>query len=234
MIKRFILLFIFIFIFFGILSKYNISNFKNPEQKFGAATWNDNFESYSTGDLNGQGDWSGDATYDVQTSVVYEGSKAASGSGSEGLILKSFDGLTSGSLYFAIRTSSVTTDGVYLRLYEGSTNIMGVGLGYPSGKTSYYSGGWQTYGNASSDTWYIYNIEFDDTNQNDKFRMRVYASGSWGAFTDWVNTKAGYSSINNVGLQAYDTTGYFDILSSSDPTAAVEELKYINSIIIFD
>ena len=36
----------------------------------------DNFDSYSDGDLNGQGSWSGSTAFDVQTTIKHSGTKA--------------------------------------------------------------------------------------------------------------------------------------------------------------
>ena len=86
-----------------------------------AAMFTDNFDSYTDGDLTGQGTWSGNVLADVQGTVVQQGAKAikfttAAGSGQTNLITATHSPtLTSGTQNFYFRLDS-----------NGSLHMIGV------------------------------------------------------------------------------------------------------------
>src|SRR3990167_3974641 len=76
------------------------------------AILNDNFDSYSNGDLTGQGSWSGDVAYDVQSTTVQSGTKAVTIGASANLACINVIGdTTTGSQEFYMRFGVLGTDG---------------------------------------------------------------------------------------------------------------------------
>lgn len=64
----------------------------------------DSFDSYTGGDLNGQGSWSGDASFDVQSSVVQAGANAVSHATTGGVTAtKTFTAEATGNQIFYVR-----------------------------------------------------------------------------------------------------------------------------------
>ena len=86
----------------------------------------DNFESYSNGDLTGQGGWSGSTEYDVQTSIVQAGSKAVHSGGTNSKIEQTFTLEATGAQILRGRVTSTLSDKWALRIKEGSSNRIAI------------------------------------------------------------------------------------------------------------
>jgi hypothetical protein len=79
-----------------------------------ATIFEDNFNSYNDGDLNGQGGWSGNASFKIQGEVVKEGAKAVKN-----------DTPTTGGFYIS-KVGTLIGDGkinIYVRKNDVSTDI---------------------------------------------------------------------------------------------------------------
>jgi hypothetical protein len=101
-----------------------------PLTALATAIVTDTFDSYSNGDLAGQGSWasSGTATaYDVQSTVVQGGTKAGSAP-------NSLNGIGSVYLPFASQTTGIITITAYVRNTNAST--YGVSTWFMSGSTN--------------------------------------------------------------------------------------------------
>ncbi len=176
-----------------------------------ATIFTDNFNSYTDGDLNGQGGWSGSVDFDVQGSVVKEGAKAVQLVGAAGgaEISKTGTEIATGKTSFYIRKTSIT-------LGPGYSLEFGFRL-----NTTYRHGGrfWgdkiqieDGAGNNTADvatglsanTWYLVEYEYTST----QHRARV-DGGSW---TAW---QGNYTSgnVNNIRFREWIESGqsaYFD------------------------
>lgn len=190
----------------------------------------DNFESYSDGDLNGQGSWSGSTYFDVQSSVTKTGSKAVSvGTIAANTIAKAFpSGVASGTQAFYIRsTGTHATDAVTFRLTEGGTRKIIFGM--LNGNFVYHNGaGYQTISAYSINTWYAITIEWRSSDKKARYKI----NDTW---TDWfVGIENFTTSIGGVLLfSSADTsqTTYFDDLSETitPPPSGPANLKTYNT-----
>ena len=179
----------------------------------------DNFNSYSVGDLNGQGSWSGATAFKVEVGTVQEGANAISITTSDGNIDKSFvstvtDGVFSGYL----RTGANGADSIQLRLCEGSTLIA---LMYfdTSGLAIHDGDGNFTYGSLSINTWYKCQMQWRSSDK--KFRYQVDNAGwsNWFATGTSFTTGINKARISNFGA----TTHYIDTLELTDSTPSPDE-----------
>jgi hypothetical protein len=191
----------------------------------------ENFNSYSDGDLSGQGSWLGENTWDVEGTTVYEGAKAVSvtDSGISYSIYKNGTSQANGAISAWLRQDSNTDSGGAFHIHEGATLIVGSGFS-SAGQIRYRdSVGWNNYGAYSADTWYNFQIEWHDA-PTKQFRFRVDA----GAWTDWKSpVNAWTTGVDRVYLVANDSTytAFFDNISEGAVVAAGEtqmEVIYIN------
>lgn len=164
-----------------------------------AITIIDDFDSYSNGNLNGQGSWSGSTTYQIQGTTTYEGAKAVSNaSGTNDVeISKSIGPYTSGIIGFAFRVdfSGIFAAAVFLR--NSGTRICGFDFYYQSGPGAINLqvtgvGATVVQSSLSLSTWYFGEIELDQANSRVRARLN---GGSW---TSWV-TKS-FTNINEILL----------------------------------
>lgn len=179
----------------------------------------DDFNSYSDGTLNGQGNWENedDADFTIQGTTVKEGDKAVYGA-QIGYTDKTGTPRLDGKLTVYIR-NSVSDKYGYLQLYEGTTRVGTFGLGN-SGNIKYWDGGTSAYvtllSNYSTDVWYCIETEWRESDH--KFRYRL-DGGSW---TDYKLGRATWTNgINKVKLSAEGTGPYFDYIAKdpiSEPT----------------
>lgn len=172
----------------------------------------DNFDSYSDGDLNGQGGWSGNTVMQVQGVVVEQGTKAVAGldnSGTDLLITKSISAQTKGIFSVWMRdTSAATGTACQFRLLDGTTFValvefrpagaiqIAVGANSPDVLSASYS----------ANTWFQLEIEIDQAGSQCRGR---YNGGTWSTFRS-----VSFTSITNVRINgAGDNTGttvYYD------------------------
>ena len=168
-----------------------------------ATIFTDNFNSYSDGNINNQGGWSGSSFTNVQGEMVFEGAKAVQ-------IYNPYPGT-----FNIEKLGTLTGDGritVYLQghiggtthpvfeitLKEGSTVMLsakaytGFGFGYYNADVA---------GNSflsplimASDAWYAVQIEWRSSDHKARYRIND------GNFTDWhgglANWSAGTDTVN--------------------------------------
>lgn len=205
-----------------------------------AWTYEQKFNSLTDGDLGGQDSWSaidGSPVLNVQTSSTYEGAKALScvfsSTNLESDYRRDITGISDGNFYVAYKVSTILSGGSsFVALKDtGGSFVMYIKL--PGGAT----GGALLIGtNAadvtvdggafSNDTWYVFNVEFDDTAQNNKYRCRSFRGGSWGSWTAWSDTVAAYTSITTIRILSSSGDGggahtlYWDTITPTDPTGS--------------
>lgn len=185
----------------------------------------DNFDSYSTGDLNGQGSWSGAVAWDVATTVAQSAPNAAKATQTDEsgqTIVKSISGNTSGTqrFYFYITSSGqLNTDEVQVRLREGGVFKCGLKIRYLTASSDCDA---QSVGSATqteftgitADAWHFGDIVFDCG--TDEFTVSI--DGGAASASRAFNTAA--TEINEVALfSAVAAPAYIDTLS--DPNAPV-------------
>jgi|GEM_PF-2649956 len=197
-----------------------------------AWTYEQLFNGLSSAALNGQDSWSGSTSFVVQGSTVYEGAKAvvANPAGSTQTINRTFSGITDGSVYFALHIPTTGETDFYFILEDAGSNKMYVRWNPGANSIQIYDNGAGDYQNVatslSTDTWYVVNIEFDNSGQPNKYRARVNTAGAWGAFTSWYTVNGGsYTSISGIEIQNGATVGdgttYFDTITPTDPAIAI-------------
>jgi len=195
-----------IYVYYGKSDATSISNGANTFLFF------EDFNSYSDGDLNGQGGWSGDAGYfTVEGTTVYEGAKAVEGYTST-TVLKSIKKELSNmpnnfEIISHIRVSAINSHGGYVRvLNQNSATIGGKHMNVNNqfqvqGRTS------ATDGSFTNDTWYVWQLQFRESDQYER------VSGDNQAFSDWVApSKTGTPFY--IRLLIYDGVvhSYFDLI----------------------
>lgn len=78
-----------------------------------AWTYEQKFNSLSTGNLNGQDSWSGDTDFQVENSVTYEGANAVRCTNGNGYIARAVTGVSAGVFYIAMRRPDTAGDAEY-------------------------------------------------------------------------------------------------------------------------
>jgi len=185
----------------------------------------DNFNSYSDGDLNGESGgsgwttaWSGNILYDVQGVTTYEGTKAVkiiepTGDTTES-ISRDFTALTSGIVYVSIQRSTVADGGFHVVLREGASAQMHVRFGSDGNISAYNQvAGYVVQQAYNANTWYRIGIEWDNVGQANKWRMNI----DEGAFSAWYTVQgATYTNVSRFAIDADSATvaysAYFDTI----------------------
>lgn len=184
----------------------------------------DNFNSYADGDLNTQGSWSGSVIFDIQGTVVREGAKAVSAAaiGSDQNITKTGTATATGKISFYVRRTATGGGATRLALKTGATLCHEVVL-QATGAVDMWdssSGSWKNLGTYVADTWYLIEIEWQDS--DDKARGRL-DGGSW---TVWCGTQAAFSSLDTVELKVYvgmTGTVYYDYIAQDPVDISITE-----------
>ena len=188
----------------------------------------DNFDLYNDGDLNGQGDWSGDTDFNVQGIVVQGGAKAVKcvGVSSSRKIDKSFTAEAEGNQVVYMRDDTINSgiagqvgihDGaatvlVFVHFSQSTSNILFVANGGSQIIKSSYS----------TATWYKIEFQWSQTAPNaGKFRARV----NDGAWSNWDDAFNSWSTANlvRVYLHANASGGNFYWDSFFDPNAIIQK-----------
>lgn len=197
-----------------------------------AFNYTQDFEGLSNGDLDGQDSWSrlsGSANaQQVQTSVVYGGSKAVSSSGSPHTYARNITAHSSGiaSVYCAMRcdTAPSSGDGLFFLMREISTSRYGAGVKFigssPTNIQYLKTGGWANLATSISlSTWYVINMEFDVGSSLVRYRWKV-SGGSFSSFTSWETSfSTAPSQIDRIDFGLDSGLGYYDSISETDPVA---------------
>lgn len=178
----------------------------------------DTFDDYNLGDLNGQGNWVGPATFDVQNGVVVAGKAVESIVDAQTRnIAKVFAEEGAGNQVFYIRTTNLQAHPngpvIAMLMYEGALLCISIFLynGFLAYDNALGNVWWTP---AVVNTWYKVEVEWR-TVPDKKARYRV----NDGAWTIWDTLKADFANgLNKVILQTSNFgagTGYWD--EFSDP-----------------
>ena len=185
------------------------------------AGYDQDFDGLNDGDLNTQDSWTGDTSFDVQTSVVNSGTKAVIGNHTgSGESISRDDGAvgTDGTQVFYFRLTSVTTaELMQCRMMEGASP-RGYMKNDGSGNFQYYDGGaYNTVGSLSNDTWHKMVVEWR-VSPSQQWRHDLDGTG----FTDWDTMVTWTSGLDGNFLARTSLTGsvYWDDFASSDTPAA--------------
>lgn len=158
----------------------------------GSTIFEDNFNSYIDGDLNGQDGWSGSATFDIQGTIYFDdgGTKAVENLDTSGNFVmdKTGDAQTDGDNVCCMRSSSISSYGgdfEFIIMTE-TTPVGAVGF-MDNGEIKMRVGGdWPTIGSYLANTWYCIQMEWRSSDHY--YRAKIGSTGTW---TDWV---AGYTT----------------------------------------
>lgn len=162
-----------------------------------ATIFEDDFNSYSDGDLNAQGGWDANAIYDVQGSVVKEGAKAVRFTGSSGWLNMNKAGtlqVEGRSVVYVRKTSAATRINPYSR--EGAAAVGFCWDVSNDGNIKYYmNGGWNTLQAYNVDQWYCLQAEWHSSPSH-QIRYKV-DDGEWTAWGtplgNWTNGLDGWA-----------------------------------------
>lgn len=196
-----------------------------------ATIFTDDFESYNTGDLHGQGGWNGHSGVDVVDTVYYEGGKGVkiAFDGSQDYAAKDGDTVTDGvvGVYFMRDTDNHTGAGNFYVLDSSTSTIYNVRI-TQGGEVEYYDGsGWQDVGVYDLATWYLLELEWRSS--DNQFRCRLTempgTPGEWGAWDTGTtsNTPDKIAIASGSGSGSADNI-YFDYIH--EPTSAEEEEEF--------
>lgn len=181
------------------------------------ATLSENFDSYSDGDLNGQGSWSGGVLFDIQGTVTQAGAKAVINAGAtNSSVIKSFTLTAAGYQGWYIRTSDKTKDAVHqTRLYESGSAKAYIKVN--NGNMQYFNGAaYVTFGTVVNDTWHHIEMEWDASTDQARYK---FDGGSWTAWANLASTLA--SGMDGFGC-VHDGSGsannYWDTITNSGAT----------------
>jgi lysophospholipase L1-like esterase len=178
----------------------------------------DDFNSYSSGDLNGQEGW---ATSDgtagnikVQGTMVKEGAKAVGGERfiDNENVKKSGKALRDGAATFYILNDDSIKKTPSFILMQGSTICFGVGIhGTGAEKVDYVDStdNWVNFAEYTTNTWFYVQMEWRSSD------CKVRYSCNGGPWTDWVEPLHAWTTgvdTVRIGVQSGGST-YFDCIS---------------------
>ena len=173
-----------------------------------AWTYTQNFDDLTVGDLNGQDGWSADVQFDVQSSVVLQGTKSVTCTpgGSNRDASRTISAVTDGGVSFLYRTSNATEgNGIFYLSGAGGTACQIV---WEAGTLKGYNGAtYTTLASYSANTTYKlafifdcatdkYDVYLDDTKVANQFNFR--------------NTQTSITSFNVSSQAGSSDTIYFD------------------------
>jgi hypothetical protein len=178
----------------------------------------DDFNSYTDGDLNGQGSWIGDVNFDIQGTTVKEGAKAVViGTGADTVIKKTGTTLGDGRITFYVYPTTAN-DEFMVGLYEGASWAYWYTFATEMGDDtiSFYASGdhHQISGNYTENAWNECEIEWRGSDHTARARIN---RGTW---TDWYAGVSAWTALDTVSLETggnhigYNT--YFDYIAE-DP-----------------
>lgn len=171
-------------------------------------TYTQNFDSLTTADLNGQDSWTADVQFDVQSSVVLQGTKsvACTPGGSNRDASRTISAVTDGGVSFLYRTSNATEgNGIFYLSGAGGSACQIV---WEAGTLKGYNGAtYTTLASYSANTTYKlafifdcatdkYDVYLDDTKVANQFNFR--------------NTQTSITSFNVSSQAGSSDTIYFD------------------------
>lgn len=194
-----------------------------------AGLLDENFDGYNDGDLNGQGGWSGDVLFDIQSTVKQAGTKAVKivtpVDAVTKTIQKSFTPFKDGIVAIYVRKeNALSTYGFsYGRIYSGANRLCFFTHRQEFILFYWYGGSFDTLIlTPANATWY--KIEFEFRSSDGYCRARI-DGGTW---TEWRQPENSYSVVDTVmlaakGTASYANTTYYDTISVT-ATAIVKTL----------
>ena len=173
--------------------------------------WNyiQNFNGLNTADLNGQDSWSGDANFDVETSVVFEGAKAVScATAASKAVYRDLTAMTAGKMNIWMQKSSTVGGEVFTILKSGANGRIYVKFNASGNIQAYNADASPAYDTLQAyvkDVWYKITIDFNAT--TGKFSVLV---NDVIKITDATMLNTG--NIDRISLETDGTgdTGYWD------------------------
>ncbi|MHA1482502.1 MAG: hypothetical protein ACTSQA_03580 [Candidatus Heimdallarchaeaceae archaeon] len=195
----------------------------------------DDFNSYNDGDLNGQGDWSGDTGFDIQGDVTFEGAKAVKyvNPASEVNIVKT-GSLSANGKYTFYMKNSINTSNITVQCREGAQTITPVGFigSISAGWAGIYAGGgWTNIGTFTANVWSYIEVEWHDDPSN-QIRARI-DGGTWSTWAaPMINWSSGIDTlkvtVDPAGAGSF--TAYWDYIAE-DPYTPTTFIPTIMNII---
>jgi len=177
----------------------------------------DNFNSYTDGDLTGQGSWSGSTAFDVQGTTVKEGAKAVEMLSVVDLEIEKAGDLTNdGTLVAYIRVNSAGK--LRFRLLEGTVVKVIVDFygstATPASSVRYHDGtAFQNIGSISDDIFTEFEVEWRSSDKKARYRVGT------GAFTAFDITFASWTNgLDKVNFNSFSLTGgntFFDSIAAT-------------------
>ena len=184
-------------------------------------TYTQNFDALTTADLNGQDSWSADTAFDVQSSVVLQGTKsiACTPAGSNRIASRAITATTEGGVSFKWRVTDATEGNGWFHLTSSTT--VACQVLWDGGTLKAYNGATlSSLGAYSANTTYEVGIVFDCS--TDKYN--VYLDGT--KVANQFDFKNAVTSID--GILIYSQAGaagtiYFDDIKVYPPVTIFKD-----------
>jgi len=192
----------------------------------------DNFDSYSTGNLPGQGSWTGSNNIDVTDAVTQSGTRSVT-SVAAGTATKTFTEEVTGNQIAYMRGAQTNISIGKWGIRDGGSIIGSIHMRNDA-TLSIYSGAYYSCGTYVADTWYKTEIEWDQSRDsgNGEFRCRI-DDGSWNT---WRAFRTAGASADEVYIDDAGNGGTFYLDSFSDPNAGAPAgaERYIRNPLIYN
>jgi len=189
----------------------------------------ESFESYNTGDLNGQGSWTANTGIDVQENVVQDGTKAIQiPIATPNVATKAFTPEGDGTQIYYARTTTSSADPHEVSIRDASDNQK-IPIKFTSGNIQVYgvSSGWLTLQAYSVNTWYKIQVDWRTSDDKARYYVDDVLRLDWSSPRGGTWTTLGIIHIN--ANQNYASQySYFDSFNiSAEPEEAVDSTQII-------
>lgn len=188
-------------------------------QVFAAWPYTQNFDGLSTADLTGQDSWSGADSYDVQTSVILEGTKSVGNvAAGEMNIVRAVTTSTDGQLRFLHRRADTGTLITKVQIATGAIGGTSAACAINFTDAAAIVIQAVSLGAYSADTTYTLDLEYDVS--TDQCRGRV----DGGAWSDWANFDNAQTQITDIRFRndnSAETGRYWDAIGPTPAAAAI-------------
>ena len=187
--------------------------------------YNQDFETLSLGNLNGQDEWIGDTCFQVQNSVVNTGTKALQFSGFPFTITRTTDLFETGTLSFYFRCANSASVYAAFNLYYSGLDNPGIVIIFTGNKIYFYDkyedelidSGYAL----TPNTWFKIGIEFDkDLGEGGQYRANINDE-SW---SDWLGAGGGaygnFPGSDRIAIGTYSSiVCYLDDIEAVTPAS---------------
>lgn len=204
----------------------------------GSTVFEDDFNAYNDGDLDGQGGWYGDTHFDVQYTIMVEGAKGVLGTGeTASVIIHRTDGeqITDGHITCAMRRDTNSTGNASFYITEDGGQKGHVRMLQDGGFYLYADSppAWIKIIDYLPNEWYWVQIEWRSSDKDHRARAKI-DGGEWSAFTDWYEMENPFSNyIDGVALKFQGQSGtensFWDYIAE-EPFEEEEEMETIELI----